>query len=299
MLPQRKRSLASNKTYLTENNECVATIAEKLGCDAHALLLLNRPTYRGLTLNAKLFAKTRLILPLDAAPAKVVKLSSSRSSKGKGKSDDALDAPISKRRGTVSRPAKSSVGSSPLVPSPPPRSLPYQISTPLGTGRLGGPPSSIGAASARSALDTPVYSDVAMSGSGESWRAGDRVEAYYSKGNSTGWYPAKIETLRGDGTYLLSWEDGDKKDRVKQALHIRALALAAQEADENQAAGESEMNEAGAQSKGGKDSPCSSKAASRFSPAKRAAGEVHTRSSPRHVSAAVCVCARARVRVRV
>ena len=277
MLPQRKRSLASNKTYLTENNESVVTIAEKLGCDAHALLLLNRLTYRGLTLNAKLFAKTRLILPLDAAPAKVVKLSSSRSSKGKGKSDDALDAPLSKRR----------VSSSPVVPSPPP----WSLSTPLGKTavELGGPPSSVGAASARSALDTPVYRDVAMSGSGESWRAGDRVEGYYCKGYSKGWYAATIETLRGDGTYLLSWEDGDKKDRVKRAMHIRALALAAQEADEDQADGGSEMHELGVQSKRGNDSPCSSKAA-RSSPAKRAAGEVHAKCSPRQVSAAVCVC---------
>lgn len=214
--PQKKRALASSMTYVCDNNECVATIAEKLGCDAHALLLLNRQKYRGLTLNAKLWAKTRLQVPLEASKTKIPKLSSKPSSKGK----EAVYSQVSA--------AARSVTDSPILPSP----SPYQISTPIGgdtAPELSGLPSSGGSASDWSALDTPICRDLARPGSRESWKVGDRVEARFCMRYCKGWYAATIETVLGDGTYLVSWEDGDASDRVKQARHIRpasALALA-------------------------------------------------------------------------
>jgi len=58
-------------------------------------------------------------------------------------------------------------------------------------------------------------------GVGQSWKAGDHVEALYRKGTCSGWFPAVIACLNADGTLLLNWDDGDCKDRHKTAKQVR------------------------------------------------------------------------------
>jgi hypothetical protein len=51
------------EVYEAEDDETVAEIAARLGCDAHEMLRLNKGRYTGLTLNSRLFAGTLLLLP--------------------------------------------------------------------------------------------------------------------------------------------------------------------------------------------------------------------------------------------
>ncbi len=41
---------------------------------------------------------------------------------------------------------------------------------------------------------------------------GERVWGRYRNGR---WYPARVAEMRGDGRYVLDWDDGDSQDRVK------------------------------------------------------------------------------------
>ena len=41
---------------------------------------------------------------------------------------------------------------------------------------------------------------------------GDRVWGRYSSGR---WYPARVAEARGGGWYVLDWDDGDQRDRLK------------------------------------------------------------------------------------
>ena len=61
----------------------------------------------------------------------------------------------------------------------------------------------------------------AAAGLGQSWKAGDEVEALYRKSTCSGWHLAVIACLDVDGTFLLNWDDGDRKDRHKTARQIR------------------------------------------------------------------------------
>jgi len=54
------------------------------------------------------------------------------------------------------------------------------------------------------------------------YHIGDRVAAQYWSG---GWYGATIEKDNGDGTFTLSWDDGDVVDRVKAADKLRRLEV--------------------------------------------------------------------------
>jgi hypothetical protein len=51
---------------------------------------------------------------------------------------------------------------------------------------------------------------------------GDRVKGLYMTGK---WYSATIEAVNFDGTYLLKWDDGDTKDRVKTLDQLRRADL--------------------------------------------------------------------------
>ena len=51
-----------------------------------------------------------------------------------------------------------------------------------------------------------------------SFMLGDLVDGLYRNGN---WYPAKIASINPNGTYQLSWDDGDTQDRVKTSQQIR------------------------------------------------------------------------------
>ena len=46
---------------------------------------------------------------------------------------------------------------------------------------------------------------------------GDRVWGLYRTGR---WYPATIAEARGDGRFVLSWDDGDSDDRVKAVAEV-------------------------------------------------------------------------------
>ncbi len=50
---------------------------------------------------------------------------------------------------------------------------------------------------------------------------GEEVEGLYKNGH---WYPAKVNSIRDDGGYLLDWNDGDAQDRVKAAEQLRRPA---------------------------------------------------------------------------
>ena len=52
------------------------------------------------------------------------------------------------------------------------------------------------------------------------FQVGDRVWGLYRNGR---WYPATIAEARGDGRFVLSWDDGDTQDRVKEPADIRPL----------------------------------------------------------------------------
>jgi hypothetical protein len=51
---------------------------------------------------------------------------------------------------------------------------------------------------------------------------GDRVQGLYMTGK---WYSATIDAVNYDGTYLLKWDDGDSKDRVKTIDQLRRADL--------------------------------------------------------------------------
>ena len=53
------------EVYEAEDDETVAEIAKRLGCDAHEMLRLNKGRYTGLTLNSRLFAGTLLLYPQE------------------------------------------------------------------------------------------------------------------------------------------------------------------------------------------------------------------------------------------
>ena len=53
------------EVYEAEDDETVAEIAIRLGCDAHEMLRLNKGRYTGLTLNSRLFAGTLLLYPQE------------------------------------------------------------------------------------------------------------------------------------------------------------------------------------------------------------------------------------------
>jgi len=55
------------------------------------------------------------------------------------------------------------------------------------------------------------------------YHVGDRVAAQYWSG---GWYAATIEKENSDGTFTVSWDDGDMIDRVKAANRLRRLEAA-------------------------------------------------------------------------
>ncbi len=44
------------------------------------------------------------------------------------------------------------------------------------------------------------------------YQVGDRVWGRYRNGR---WYPARVAEARGDGRYMLNWDDGDPQDRIK------------------------------------------------------------------------------------
>ena len=51
------------EVYEAKDDETVAEISTRLGCDMHEMLRVNKPRYAGLTLNARLMAGTLLLLP--------------------------------------------------------------------------------------------------------------------------------------------------------------------------------------------------------------------------------------------
>ncbi len=53
---------------------------------------------------------------------------------------------------------------------------------------------------------------------GAQYLVGDRVWGRYSSGR---WYPARVAEARGDGWYVLDWEDGDPQDRVKGPEEVK------------------------------------------------------------------------------
>ena len=55
------------------------------------------------------------------------------------------------------------------------------------------------------------------------FQVGDRVWGLYRNGR---WYPATIAEARGDGRFVLSWDDGDSEDRVKAAAEVGRVVSA-------------------------------------------------------------------------
>ena len=59
-----------------------------------------------------------------------------------------------------------------------------------------------------------------MSGDPSLFRVGDRVWGRYHSGR---WYPARVAEARDDGWYVLDWDDGDSRDRVKGPEEVSLL----------------------------------------------------------------------------
>lgn len=60
--------------------------------------------------------------------------------------------------------------------------------------------------------------------SSRTYEVGDLVLAEFRrKGKGGKWFRAVVEEVKADGKYVVGWEDGDKKDRVKTSSELQAV----------------------------------------------------------------------------